>query len=134
MSKTKVSASAVGLPSRRLFLASGPAAAVFASLRKAAAEESPIDRLIEGHKAAWRALDDACAQLERDEDGPVYPTGFCEFDRACVDEKAALFALCCYPTHTPADARAKAEYLAICFDDRPADHTEITALLRSLAG
>ncbi len=135
MSKTKVSASAIALPSRRLFLASGPAAAVFASLLKATAEESPISALIRRHKAAWQALNDARACWDLEEDDPRRPALEREWERRRVAEEDAILQICSCPARTRQAESAKAEYLTRYFETG-ADPTEehIVVLLRSLVG
>jgi hypothetical protein len=134
MSKTKVSASAIGLPSRRLFLASGPAAAVLTSLRKAAAKESPIQALIEEHRQAVAVFEvafhasDAAMRFGPESD---------EYRRAAEEHTQNFFAmeavflkLCAEPARSLAEARMKAAYVLDLNDDL--DHT-MGALLRSFA-
>jgi hypothetical protein len=56
--------------SRRLFLASGPAAAAFATVKRAAGSSGtadPIFGAIARHKAAWRAFSDVVDMA----DGPL---------------------------------------------------------------
>lgn len=62
MSKNTISASATGLPSRRLFIAAGSAATVLGGLGSAAqgAETSELSTLIEAHRSAYDRLDSAC--------------------------------------------------------------------------
>ena len=71
MSNVSVPAAATGLPSRRLFLAAGPASVVFASLRQAvAAEPDPIFALIAEHERldrAWLALDWRLDDMAKDD-------------------------------------------------------------------
>jgi hypothetical protein len=134
MSKTKVSASALGLPSRRLFLAFGPAAVVLTSLRKAAADESPIAAAIQRHLAAFESYDAACDWDARMfSDDPRRPGMSDEFSRLSDAEDSALEAVCACHVKSASEARAKVDYLADYFE-RVAAPTEsqIDALLRSL--
>jgi hypothetical protein len=61
MSNKTTSASATGLPTRRLFLAAGSAAAVFAGLGAAVAVESPDAALIAKGNAAYAAFFESLA-------------------------------------------------------------------------
>jgi hypothetical protein len=136
MSKTKVSASAIGLPSRRLFLAAGPAAAVLTSLRKAAAEDSPIVNLIALHRQAVGAFYENAA---REEDI------LCSVDSreapemwAWEEENTATFwamensfrALCAEPARSLAEAAIKAASL-LEYEGGEYGQDDIVALLNS---
>lgn len=70
MSKITVSASATGLPTRRLFLAAGPAAAVLGALSTAAKAEHADAKLIEWTRAGIAAEDEYAALCWKDEDSP----------------------------------------------------------------
>jgi hypothetical protein len=70
MSKNTISASATGLPSRRLFLAAGPAAAVLGALSTAARAEQADAKLIEAARAGIAAEEEYEALCWKDEDSP----------------------------------------------------------------
>ena len=95
-------------PSRRLFLAAGPAAAVFGALALSAALPSvdPIFAAIERHKAAWDAFGEAGPAADKNpakQQGRVVTQSDCDaLDAASEFEREAL--------------RRNAEYLA---DDAP---------------
>ncbi|WP_296713141.1 hypothetical protein [Rhodoblastus sp.] len=71
MSKTTISASATGLPSRRLFLAAGSAAAVLGALSTAARAEQADAKLIEAARAGIAAEEEYAALCWKDEDSPL---------------------------------------------------------------
>lgn len=112
MSKTIVSASAVALPNRRLFLAAGPAVGVFLSLRKAAAEESPLPGLIAVYEKALAAFEQVCDFSDFIDDGdPVYVEMEAKCAARSTAEAAALMDVCAYQCRTLDEARLKAEFL-----------------------
>lgn len=132
MSKNTISASATGLPSRRLFLSAGPAAAVFMSLRKAAAEESPLETLIAQHKAADEAFVEMAEQEDRFPKGdPRKKELSVEVSRLSMAEDDAITNICAYPSKSMQEARSKAEYLASYFDMFAPMECQVEALLRS---
>ena len=73
MSKNTISASATGLPSRRLFLAAGPAAAVMGTISTAANAEQPDARLIAVAAAGIAAEEEYAALCWTDEKSPRLP-------------------------------------------------------------
>jgi hypothetical protein len=87
-------------PSRRLFLAAGPAAAVFGALSQAAAQEQPsaVDQAIERHRAALDELEACCGP----EDLP---------DDVCDRETDALWELAIAPCRSDAELIVKLRYL-----------------------
>lgn len=135
MSQIKDSASAVDLPSRRLFLASGPAAAVFASLHRGAAAESPLAELIDEHRKAAAVFEVAfCASDEAIRFGRESD----EFRRADEWHDETFFAmeevfmrLCAEPIRSLAEAQLKISYVLEVRHDL--DH-DLVALLHSFAG
>ncbi|WP_374545274.1 hypothetical protein [Rhodoblastus sp.] len=132
MSKTTVSASATGLPSRRLFLASGPAAAVLISLRKAAAEESPLSALIERHRVAYAEFNDACGFADFIEEGdPAFAAAAGKYERLNKVEDALMDELLAFPVKTLEDGRTKAAYLAQHFERGDPQHYQFDAFMRS---
>ena len=70
MSKNTISASATGLPTRRLFLAAGPAAAVLGALSTAAKAEQPDAALIAASAAGIAAEAAYSALCWKDEESP----------------------------------------------------------------
>jgi hypothetical protein len=112
MSKNTVSASATGLPSRRLILAAAPAAAFLTSAHTIAAEETPLATLIERHKAACAAFDSASGlDDEVAGDDPRFPA-LSEQRAVLFDaEMAALDELCAYRPKTIEEARQRGDYL-----------------------
>ena len=113
MSKTIVSASAVALPNRRLFLAAGPAVGVFLSLRKAAAEESPLPGLIAVYGASLAAFEQVCDFSDFiDDSDPAYVEMDAKCDACSEAEAAALMDVCAYQCRTLKEAEIKAEFLA----------------------
>ena len=135
MSKTKVSASALGLPSRRLFLASGPAGAVFLSLRKAASGESPIAALIDEHRRSlvvFEAASDDARQFGVESE--QFRLADKLHDEAFHAMEAVFMRLCACPTKDAHESRAKGEYVADFFERCDATEAEALALARSLIG
>jgi hypothetical protein len=114
MSKTTISASATALPSRRLILAAAPAAAILAPLHVAAVEESHLTTLIERHKAACAAFDDASGFDDKvPENDPRFPV-FGEQHAALFEaEAAALDELCAYRPKTIEEVRQRGDYLVV---------------------
>ncbi len=70
MSKNTISASATGLPTRRLFLAAGPAVAVMSALSTGAKAEHPDARLIAASLAGIAAEEEYAALCWKDEHSP----------------------------------------------------------------
>jgi hypothetical protein len=130
--------------SRRRLLAlpaAGIAAALPASIAAAGAEPSPLDALIDRHRAAARAFDDACLRLDQVERtiGEKYPADVCrdwmraaaparkqwlkvrkahgvdelERERLSLDrvEKDIALELLACPCRTIEEVRAKAGYV-----------------------
>ena len=100
--------------SRRVFLAAGPATAVFASLSAAARAEarSPLRELIEAHRRSYFAFEEICGpEDDTDEDDPEYPAIKAEWKRRSRAERKAMDAVCAYPAKTLEEARRKADYL-----------------------
>ena len=132
MSKSIVSASAIGLPSRRLFMASGPAAAVFFSLRKAVAAQSPLLALIDRHKAAWREFEGACARCDLGDEDSHRPDLEAERLQARVHEEGLALKILALPAKIPLEAKAKVAHLEWYFDKCDPTEEQVRALLRSL--
>lgn len=103
-------------PSRRLFIAAGPASAVFAALGVAAAIPvlDPVFAAIERHKSAWDAFDAACSltdnALARQQGREVTKADEAAFERANVAEQEALDGLMSTSPTTLAGMRAALEY------------------------
>jgi hypothetical protein len=100
-------------PSRRLFLAAGPASAVFAALGVAAAFPAldPIFSAIERHKAAWSAFletVDPLDNVEGEQEGTKEEAAYTAASDA-ADE--ALEAFLATPPATLAGVRAALEYV-----------------------
>jgi hypothetical protein len=104
--------------SRRVFLAAGPAAAVFASLGAAARAEAlstdPIFAAIARHEAtevrycaACNLTDEVVAEREG---RAITPTDEAEFEAASAANDSALEALLATPPTTKAGARAGLDY------------------------
>lgn len=120
--------------SRRLFIASGSASAVFAALGAAAVEQSRIAALIDEHRkaravfnAAFDASDEAI-RFGRESD---------EFRRADERHDQTFFAmedvflkLCAEPARSLAEARMKAVYV---LEAEPDLERPIAALLNSFS-
>lgn len=134
MSKIKVSASAPGLSSRRLFLASGPAAAVLMSLREAVGDGAPIAAVVRRHRAVAEVFEAFFVNLGRLlPDDPRHAGMMDEFSQLSDAEDSALEAVCACPVKSQADARTKSEYLTQYFDETgQLTPAQIEALLRSL--
>jgi hypothetical protein len=102
----RASATALPIPNRRLFLAAGSAAAVFATVKRAAGSAGPTDptfAAIERHREAWRLV------VETESDEPAYEA-IREAEQEALD---ALFAL---PPITVAGMRAAIEWM-VKYDD-----------------
>jgi hypothetical protein len=100
--------------SRRVFLAAGPATAVFASLSAAARAEaqSPLRELIEAHRRSHVAFEEICGpEGDADMNSPEYPAVRAEWERRNAAEEEAMDAVCAYPAKTLEEASCKAEYL-----------------------
>ena len=135
MTKSKTSTNALGSPSRRLFLAAGPAAAVFAGLHnKAAAEGSPIAELIERHKAALEAFTEACERedaLSHDKESAAYKQADDDWNRLGEAESDALTALLAHKAANLDEARTKAQYMLETLDFEIIIDDKLDAFLRS---
>jgi len=104
-------------PSRRLFLRSGSAVAVFGALATAAASEAdPIFAAIERHKKAFSDYGDACKLTDtvaaRNEGREITANDEATFDAFSEAEEAALDDLLTLAPITRAGARAALEYIA----------------------
>lgn len=104
--------------SRRVFLAAGPATAVFASLGAAARAEAlssdPICTAIACHEAANSRYLAACKltdDIEAEDEGrAVTQADEAEYEAACVADASALLELLAMPPTTKAGARAGLDY------------------------
>ncbi len=104
-------------PSRRLFLAAGPAAAVFTALRSEAAPApaplSPLTILIEAHKIAWREFSEIVGtDGNLSSDDPRYLNVHAEWNRLSDAESDAWFALCEYRPQNMQEVHQGGDYLA----------------------
>jgi hypothetical protein len=107
MSKNTVSASATGLP-----ISGHELSAAIMALTKARAEKTPLDALIEEHRAAYVAFEEICNFSDYvSEDDPSYPILEAENDRRSDAEEVALAAVCAFPARTLGDAESKARYI-----------------------
>jgi hypothetical protein len=117
MPNATVRANAQATPiDRRLFLAAGSAAAVFAALRIApAAEADPVLAAIECHKIAADRHEAACGltdEVAAEQAGrEITIANEAEYSAATDAEAAALFAMLSAPPRTAAGARAQIEYV-----------------------
>ena len=103
-------------PSRRLFLAAGPASAVFASLRANVGAER-LEQLIAAHRDLYLQFSDACGfEDEVEDDDPRYQALRDEWLRLSNEEDAALTALLEYPVATINEGRRKAAYIMAHFE------------------
>jgi hypothetical protein len=104
--------------SRRVFLAAGPAAAVFASLSAAARAEAlssdPIFAAIARHEATEARYCAACKltdEVAAEQEGrAIAPADEAEFEAAEAANDSALEALLATPPTTTAGARAGLDY------------------------
>ena len=114
---------------RRLFLASGAAAAVFGALHAAA---SPLEGLMEAHRSAWRAFDDICA-IEGDllHFDPKWPAVNAEWKRLEEIEAQALEALCAFRPTTVREIHLRGDYLADFLIGAQLNEDQLEALLES---
>jgi hypothetical protein len=144
MPNRTVRASAEGLPTRRLFLASGSAGAVFAAVSGAAASaRSPavspdLVSLIDAHREAEEAKRRSSAAADEAE-AARRESDLDEAERlynASYAAAAAIAArLLAWPCATIEDVRAKAAYLrGYLREANPLFDTEVEILLESLAG
>jgi hypothetical protein len=134
MSKNTISASAIGLPSRRLVLAAGAAAAVFGALSSAAQAEQSIASLIAAHRNAHAAFSEACKReddLCHDKESAAYEQAEADWERLAVIEDDALTALLAFPASNPDEARAKAAYVLDAVDYEALTWDKIDAFMRS---
>jgi hypothetical protein len=90
-------------PSRRLFLAAGPAAAVFGALEAVATPADPVFAAIERHKAAWAAFVEATCDLTLSE---LYA-----YRQAHDEDTEALEDFLATPATTMAGLRAALVYV-----------------------
>jgi hypothetical protein len=136
MSDITTSASAIGLPDRRLFLATTGAAAMAASALKSparAAEASQLADLIERHKAARKAFCDAVdAQEEAERTGEGVEEAEALWQETDAAERASAVAMLAYPCRTIEEARAKGSYILTSpLHAEIHDHDLLAAFLRS---
>lgn len=120
--------------SRRLFLAGGPAAAVFAALSVEAAQIAPLPALIESHKAAYLAFTHACVVEDEASEitDPRYRAARAEYVRREEAEYQALMALCEYRPADMVQVRLRGNYLAGLADQYGVlGEDQLIALLRS---
>ncbi|PPQ40471.1 hypothetical protein CKO16_01620 [Rhodoblastus acidophilus] len=124
MPESTVSADATALPSRRLFLSAGPAAAVFAALGAAAAASpaNPDQRIFDliMEMRAWTSKANSPAS---DEDTTAF----------CCDQQAALFRLLLQEKpQTMHGVRALLAYLIEEISDYLYDGATISVMLKSV--
>jgi hypothetical protein len=110
-------ATGLPIPTRRLFLAAGSAAAVFATVKRAAGSTDsadPIFAAIERHKEAWRAFDTACSRTDNvvaEEEGrEVTEADEAAWSASNAFEEEVFEALVTLPPETVAGMRAVIEY------------------------
>ena len=101
------------VPSRRLFLAAGSAAAVFGGLHQAAAaENSELKALISAHSVARQAFCDAIdVEQVAERTGEGVEAADALWQETNDAEIAAAIAMLSYPCRTIEEARIKAEYI-----------------------
>jgi hypothetical protein len=134
MSKTTISASATGLPSRRLFLATAPVVALAASMRHVVAGEKTLARLIERHRAAHKAFNEICGFEDRVKpNDPRYSALCAEHARLDEAEEIALTDLCSYRPKTMREVRERGDYLAAFAQRNQFTSDQETSLLLSHA-
>jgi hypothetical protein len=104
-------------PSRRLFLAAGSAAAVFATVKIAAAESVAVDPIfaaVDRHREAWRAFDAACSRTDNvvaeQEGRDVTDADEAAYDAANQSEVEAFDAFITLPPATVPGVRAAMTY------------------------
>lgn len=107
MSKNIISASATGLPSRRVFLAAGPTAAVLGAVSSAAKAGQGDAKLIEAARAAVKAEEDYAALRCKDDDSPLLSV----LDGIQSDQTMLAASM---PALTREGLKAKAELLRAC--------------------
>lgn len=118
MPNTPVPAAATGLPNRRIFLAAGPAALVFGSLKAAAAETDPIFAAIRAHEVAeiiWFEIEE---QNEFLSDEPGYAQAQTVLARARAAYQAEYDKLVSTPPQTVAGLLAYVGWMARYFNGR----------------
>ena len=120
-------------PSRRLFIAAGPASVVFSALG-AAVNTERLEQLISAHRDLYHQFSDACGfEDDVDDNDPRFQALRAEWLRLSNEEDAALTTLLEHPVSTINEARRKASYIMAHFERGAPQGEHLMQFLSALA-